>query len=249
MGNVMMLILGITLFGSTVLLPLYMQTLMGYTAQLAGMALSPGGIAVILCLPIVGKLSGTADVRFLIAFGFAVLSASLWYMTRHLYVGIDFRHAMLLRIYQSIGMAFLFVPINLMATLGLPREKGNAASGMINLFRNMGGDIGIAMVTTMLARHTQMHQNVLVRNAVATNPQWISRLAGTINGLVQRTGLPPLGAQREAMAMLYRSLVSQAAALAYLDVLRVMAIFTMVMVPFVFVVKKVKASGGPAMAH
>jgi MFS transporter, DHA2 family, multidrug resistance protein len=249
MGNVMMLILGITLFGSTVLLPLYMQTLMGYTAQLAGMALSPGGFVVILCLPLVGKLSGTADVRYLIAIGFAVLSASLWYMTKHLYIGIDFRTAMELRMFQSVGLAFLFVPINLMATLDLPRDKSNAASGIINLSRNMGGDIGIAMVTTMLARHSQMHQNVLVRNAVATSPEWMARLNATVSGLISRQGLTAFVAQREALAVLYRAILVQAASLAYLDVLRVMAIFTMVMVPFVFVVKKVKASGGPAMAH
>ena len=147
-------------------------------------------------------------------------------------------------------MAFLFVPINTHGLRsGCRAEKNNAVSGIINLSRNMGGDIGIAMVTTMLARHSQMHQNVLVRNAVATNPQWVSRLAATVNGLVARTGMPLVTAQKQALAMLYRLLLGQAATLAYLDVLRVMAIFTMVMVPFVFVVKKVKAAGGPAMAH
>ncbi len=143
-ANVMMLVLGMSLFGTTVLLPQYTQIYMGYTAQLAGMTLSPGGITVILLLPMVGFLVSRVDQRFLIAFGFTCLSLSLFYMAHHLYQGMDFRTAMLMRIYQSAGLAFLFVPIN---TFRLRRVadgvKNNNSSGIINLFRNMGGDIGI----------------------------------------------------------------------------------------------------------
>ena len=96
--------------------------------------------------------------RILIGFGFATLSASLFYMTRHLYPGIDFRTALELRAFQSVGLAFLFVPINTLIYEGIPPEKNNQVSGIVNLARNMGGDIGIAFVTTMAARRTQFHQ-------------------------------------------------------------------------------------------
>ncbi|HUB07293.1 MAG TPA: DHA2 family efflux MFS transporter permease subunit [Myxococcales bacterium] len=247
-ANVMMLVLGITLLGSTVLLPLFLQTLMGYTAELAGMVLSPGGIVVILLLPLVGALTGRVDLRFLIAFGFGVLSISLFYMTRHLYLGIDFRTAMELRMFQSVGMAFLFVPINTMATMGLPREKGNAASGIINLFRNMGGDFGISLVSFLLLRRTAHHQSILARTMVSGSPDWEGRLAGAAQGLV-RMGSSAFAAQRQAIGLMYGALVRQATTLAYLDILWIMAVFTLVMVPAVFLMKRVKTSGGPAMAH
>ncbi|MHB8419366.1 MAG: DHA2 family efflux MFS transporter permease subunit [Myxococcales bacterium] len=247
-ANVMMLVLGVTLLGSTVLLPLFLQTLMGYTAELAGMVLSPGGIVVILLLPLVGRLTGKVDLRVLIAFGFAVLSFSLFYMTRHLYLEIDFRTAMELRMFQSVGMAFLFVPINTLATLGLPREKSNAASGIINLFRNMGGDFGISLVSFLLLRRTAHHQSVLARTTVAGSPDWERRLSGAARGLAHM-GSSTFAAQRQALGLLYGSLVRQAMTLAYLDILWIMAVFTLVMVPAVFLMKRVKATGGAAMAH
>ncbi|HEY4157405.1 MAG TPA: DHA2 family efflux MFS transporter permease subunit, partial [Polyangiaceae bacterium] len=164
-ANMMMLTLGVALFGSTVLLPQYMQIVMGYTAEQAGMALSPGGFVVILMLPFVGRLVSKVDPRYLIAFGFFLLSMSLFYMTTHLYQGIDFKHAMYLRMYQSTGLAFLFVPINQVVFSGVPPEKNNAVSGIVNLSRNMGGDIGIAFVTTMIARRSQSHQTILAAHA------------------------------------------------------------------------------------
>jgi len=137
----MMLVLGIALYGSTVLLPQYEQVWMGYSAQQAGEALSPGGLTVILLLPLVGRLVSKVDARWLIAFGFAVISASLFHMAHSLYPGIDFRSAVLLRVYQSVGLAFLFVPINTVAYQGVPPEKNNAVSGTINLARNVDAHV------------------------------------------------------------------------------------------------------------
>jgi DHA2 family multidrug resistance protein len=253
-ANVMMLVLGMSLFGTTVLLPQYTQLYMGYTAQLAGMALSPGGIVVILLLPMVGFLVSRVDARYLIAFGFACLSLSLLYMTRHMYQGMDFKTATLMRVYQSAGMAFLFVPINTFAFAGLQMEKSNSASGIINLFRNMGGDIGISFVTTYIARRSQAHQTTLVGHASQLNQAWQSRIDGATNALVHGNpgrgsgGMSPFSAGREAIATVYRSVLAQAATLAYLDVLFVLAIFTACMVPLVLMLKRAKP-GGRAMAH
>ena len=124
------------------------------------------------------------DARFLIAFGFTCLSFSLFYMAHHLYQGMDFRTAMWMRIYQSAGMAFLFVPINTFAFAGLPMEKNNNGSGIINLFRNMGGDIGISFVTTYTARRSQAHQTALVGHTSQLNAAWQSRIDGATNALV-----------------------------------------------------------------
>jgi DHA2 family multidrug resistance protein len=215
---VMMLTLGVALFGTTVLLPQFMQIMMGYTAQQSGMALSPGGVVVILLLPLVGTLVSKFDARYLIAFGFTALSLSLFYMTSHLYQGIDFKTAMLLRIYQSVGMAFLFVPINTLVYSGVAPEKNNSVSGIVNLSRNMGGDVGIAFVTTLIARRSQKHQMDLSSHTT--------------------------GYDHRATAAMYRQLVGQATVLAYIDALKVLAIATALMVPLLSLTRKPR--GAPA---
>jgi DHA2 family multidrug resistance protein len=244
-SNIMMLTLGVSLFGTTVLLPQFTQILMGYTAEQAGMALSPGGFVVILLLPFVGRSIGKVDPRALIAFGFIVLSASLFYMTSHLYQGIDFRQAVLLRVYQSVGLAFLFVPINTLVYNGVPPEKNNSVSGIVNLSRNMGGDVGIAFVTTYIARRSQAHQANLASHTSSFDPAFQARLAALTAG-IQHTGATAADAAHKAMASIYFQLVQQATTLAYIDVLRVMGATTALMIPLLFLTQKPK--GGPAPA-
>ena len=140
--------LGFALLGSTLLLPLFMQTLLGYTAEQSGMALSPGGFAIMVLMPLVGFLLSRFDARWLMVLGLSILSASLFHMTTF-NLQIDFRTAVLARVFQAAGLAFLFVPINTSAYAHLPREKNNAASGLMNLARNIGGSVGISFVTTM----------------------------------------------------------------------------------------------------
>ena len=168
-GNGMMFMLGVALYGTTVLLPQFVQTLMGYTAQEAGLALMPGGFTVMLFMPVVGfLLSRRADARKLVAYGMFVLSMSLFYMTRF-DLQIDFYTATMARVYQAAALAFLFVPINTLVFADLPPEKNNAASGLINLSRNIGGSVGISFVETMLARRSQVHQTYLSQNLSSAN--------------------------------------------------------------------------------
>ncbi|HTN54062.1 MAG TPA: DHA2 family efflux MFS transporter permease subunit [Anaeromyxobacter sp.] len=239
-ASLMMLVLGIALFGSTVLLPQYTQLWMGYSAQLAGEALSPGGLTVILLLPLVGRLVSRVDARYLIAFGFTVLSLSLFHMASTLYPGIDFRTATLLRVYQSIGLAFLFVPINTVAYAGIPLSKNNAVSGIVNLARNMGGDIGIALVTTLLARRSQVHQAYLSAHLDPGNPGVRARLDAIAQAMVH-AGSSSADAAHRAAGALYRQLIQQAQTLAYLDVFFLLGCFTAVMVPIVFLTRRVRA--------
>jgi DHA2 family multidrug resistance protein len=247
-ANVMMLTLGIALFGSTVLLPQFMQVLMGYTAQQSGMALSPGGFVVILILPFVGRLVSKVDARWLIGFGFTILSVSLFYMTAHLYTGIDFGTAVKLRVFQSIGLPFLFIPINTLVYSGVPPEKNNAVAGILNLSRNMGGDIGIAFVTTLIARRSQFHNNILASHGSAFNPTFSARLA-EIGQAFERAGASSVEAMQRAMAVVYRQIQQQAVTLAYLDALKSLAIVTGAMIPLLLLTRKPKAGGAPAGGH
>ena len=243
---ILMLCLGMSLYGSTVLLPQYVQLIMGWSAEDAGLALSPGGVTVILLLPFVGRLVSKLDARPLIMFGFAVLAVSLHHMATTIQPGIDFSTAVWLRIYQSVGMAFLFVPINTMMYAGVPPQKNNQVSGIVNLARNVGGSIGIAFVATEISRRAQMHQSRLASHIVP-GPELTQRLHGIALGL-EHAGISAARATKMAYGALYGQLLRQSATLAYLDVLYLLAIASAIMVPLVLLTKKPKP-GGTAMAH
>jgi MFS transporter, DHA2 family, multidrug resistance protein len=246
-ANLMMLVLGISLFGTTVLLPQFTQVMMGYTAQQAGMALSPGGLTVMVLMPLVGTLIGRVDARRMLAFGFGMLSLSLFYMAHTLTLGMDFKTVVELRVLQSCGLAFLFVPINTLSYVGMPPEKNNAISGIVNLSRNMGGDIGIAMVTTLLARRSQIHQSNLSAYADPYHAVYDGRVKGLAAALETR-GVPHAEAMHKAMATVYRSLGQQAMTLSYNDVLWLMGIGTMCMLPLLLLMKK-NTPGKVSMGH
>lgn len=247
-ANAMMVMLGITLYGTTVLLPQFTQTLLGYSAQDAGEALSPGGVLVICMMPFVGQLVSRVDGRKMIAFGFVCLAGSLVYMATHLSLDMDFRTATWLRLYQSFGMAFLFVPISTLSYVGVPKEKNNAVAGMVNLSRNMGGDIGIAFVTTMLARRASAHQSDLTAHATMFDAPFRQRLAGA-QELIFRAGSTVEDASRKAYGMVYATVERQARTLAYVDVLWLMAFAVFAMVPLAFAMKKPTPGAAPAGAH
>jgi len=149
-------VLGFVLYGSTALLPLFLQTLLGYTAMLSGMVLSPGGIVICIAMPVVGILLRRYQARWLVIFGVAVSAAGLIAMS-HFTLQVDYATAVRGRIVQSFGLAFLFVPISTVAFMRIPRERMNYATGLYNLARNIGGSSGIAATTTILARRAQYH--------------------------------------------------------------------------------------------
>src|SRR5215467_11243607 len=190
-SNLLMFMLGFALLGSTLLLPLFSQTLLGYTAQQAGLALMPGGFMIIILLPLVGFLLSRYTPRWLLLFGLIVLSFSLFHMTRF-DLDIDFRTVATARVIQAVGMAFLFVPINTAAYAFLPREKNNAASGLMNLARNIGGSVGISVVTTMLDRRTQVHLSNLSSNLSASSHALQARI-NALGAMMQSHGGGPPG--------------------------------------------------------
>ncbi|MGB9196000.1 MAG: MFS transporter, partial [Terriglobales bacterium] len=248
-SNFLMFMLGFALLGSTLMLPLFMQTLLGYTAERSGLALMPGGFTIMLCMPIVGFLLSRYSPRWLMLFGLSMLSFSLFHMTTF-DLGVDFRTVTMARVFQAMGLAFLFVPINTAAYSNLPRDKNNAASGLMNLARNIGGSVGISFVTTMLARRAQFHQVRLSENLSAANPEFRGALAGLTNrmsagGMGSGTGAGT--ASQHAYAMLQANVIRQSTMLAYIDNFWLLGIVISCLIPFVFLIRKSKPGGDIAV--
>jgi DHA2 family multidrug resistance protein len=241
----MMLTLGVALFGTTVLIPQFVQMELGYSAQKAGEVLSPGGFAILLLMPLVGFLVSRVDARYLIAFGFVTCSAALFHMA-HWTLGIDYRTAMMARVYQAMSLAFLFVPMNTIAYSGMPPQASNQVSAMINLMRNVGGSIGISLVTTLIVRRAQIHQAYLAANTYAANPKLQQALQGIAQRLSTRSGQAE--ASRQAIGLVAGQVARQSTMLAYIDTFRLMAIVCLVATALVFFAKKIKP-GKAAMGH
>jgi DHA2 family multidrug resistance protein len=242
-ASLMMFTLGIMLFSSLVLMPQFLQTLVGYTSELAGFALSAGGLVLLIEMPIMGQLTTKIQARRLIAFGWLALSISMFYSTQRIDLQISFSAATWLRITQVIGLGFLFVPITLVAYIGIAPEKNNAVAGIVNFMRNMGSSVGTSMVTTLIARRSQFHQARLVENVRLDNPNF----ANTANGLARRLATSGVGrpeAQITAYARLYQGLQAQAATLAYIDTFKVLCVGAAVMFCLSFVLKKNDPGGG-----
>ncbi len=236
-SNVMMFLLGVVLFSSLVMIPQFLQTLLGYTAELAGLVLSLGAALLLVEMPIVGKLTSKLQARYIIAFGWLCVAVSMFYSTTQLGLFVDFRTATRVRISQVIGLGFLFVPITLAAYVGIPAEKSNMVAGIVNFMRNIGSSVGTSMVTTMIARRSQYHQSVLIRETTPGNPVFSNALAKLADHLTQ-SGLSPDDAQVRARGALYRSALNQAGAMAYIDVFWVLGVAAAVMFLLSFVLKK-----------
>ena len=239
-SNLAMFVLGVVLFGSTLLLPQMLQELYGYTAQEAGMVLSPGGITVILLLPMVGVLISRIDARYLIALGFTITSIGLFHLS-HLNLNIDFSTAVWARVLQAAGLAFLFIPIQTVSYMGMAREKSNAISGLTNLSRNIGGSVGISLVTTILARRTQFHQSILAEHTTNFTEAFRNAVTGAANTLMAH-GASPAEAARQAYAVVSNTLGRQASILAYLDTYGLLGLGAAVLAPCIFVMRRARAS-------
>jgi DHA2 family multidrug resistance protein len=242
-ANLMMFTLGILLFSSLVLMPQFLQTLVGYTSQLAGLALSAGGLVLLFEMPIMGKLTTKVQARYLIALGWFLLSIAMYYSTKRIDLLISFKAAVWLRITQVVGLGFLFVPITLVAYIGIPPEKNNSVAGIVNFMRNMGSSVGTSLVTTLIARRSQFHQHTLVDYTRVDNPNF----QNSVNGLTEHLAHSGLGtheAHLQAYARIYQGLQAQAASLAYIDTFMVLAVGAGIMFFLAFVLKKNDPGGG-----
>jgi DHA2 family multidrug resistance protein len=210
--------------------------------------LSPGGIAVMIMMPIVGFLIGKIQARWLVIVGVLITSVSLFHMSQF-NLQIDFQTAMWARIYQSLGMAFLFVPINTMAFYFIAKEKTNNATGIINLARNVGGSVGISLVATMLSRGAQVHQAYLTSHVNPLDPAYRAQLSGLVTTLVTK-GLSLTEATAQAQGMIYGMVQRQASMLAFVDNFRLLGAAMLIIIPCLFLMKKMTPQkGGPVAGH
>lgn len=242
-----MFALGVVLYGTTVLLPVLVQTLMGYTAELSGLVLSPGAVITMFTMPLVGWLLSRYEARWLVIVGLLVLSAGMFELS-HISLTVDFWSLVLIWCISRFGLGFLFVPINVMAFYFVPREKTNNATGLINVARNIGGSVGISLVTTMQARMAQVHQNDLVNRLTPYNQTYQSMLNGTARAL-ESAGSSASQALQQAHGLLYRELLRQASMVSYVNVFWILAVTCLCMIPLMFLMKKMRPRKGPVAAH
>jgi MFS transporter, DHA2 family, multidrug resistance protein len=246
-SNLMMFSLGVLYFASLVIIPQLLQTLMGYTATLAGLVLSASGVVLLFEMPIVGQLTSKFPAKYIMAFGWLCMAASMYYSTATIDLLISFNFASWLRITQAFALGFLFVPINIAAFIGIAPEKSNSVAGMVNFMRNIGSSVGTSMVTTLLARRAQFHQTVLVDQATNYDPAFQNQLRGLASQLVH-SGVSVADSQTNAYARLYQELGGQAQTLAYIDIFKILAIGAAIMFVLTFVLKKNDPRAGGAEA-
>jgi DHA2 family multidrug resistance protein len=246
-ANVAMFALGAILLSSVVLVPIFVQELLGYTAQDAGMVLTPGGLALVLIMPIMGQLVTKVDLRVLIAFGFTLSGLATLY-SLNFDINTAFSSIVLNRIFFSSSLAFLFIPINTVAFSDLPPGKASNASAIINMSRNLGSSVGISLAAAWLQRRSQYHQSVLVEGLNQFNPLYhstLNQLSHVYSGISSGTA----AALARANLNLYNTVVQQATMLALLDDLKVLAICAFALAPFAFLLRKGTASGPAAGGH
>jgi len=234
----MMYTLGVVLYGTTLLLPILLQTLMGYTAMQSGLVLLPGGLVLLACLPFVGALLDRFSPRWIIASGLLIMATGLFQLS-HLDLSAGTRSPVFDWIISRMGTAFLFVPINVMAFYFVPRGKMNNASGLINLARNVGASTGISFVTTMLDRRSQFHQNVLSANLQAGNIRYQAAMHHLAHLLTAR-GEDAAHALSGAQALVYDEMQRQAMMLSFIDNFRLMGMICVCVLPLLFVMKRKK---------
>ena len=230
------LLFGFVLYGSTVLIPLFTQTLMGYTAMLSGMAVSPSGLVIMFFMPIVGFLVAHIDSRKMIIFGALVVSLALFSMGRFS-LDVSFGTIVSARMLQGLGMAFIFVPLSTVSYAFIRAADRGAASSLISLARNIGASVGIATMATMISRQAQIHQGILVAHATPQDPAYTAWIAQLTASFASQTSDLAQAAQ-QAQAVVYRMIEAQARTLAFVDVFRMMSFAFLIVVPMMLLIRK-----------
>ena len=235
-ATVIIMTIGVILFGTTQFIPQLVQQVLGYTAQQAGLALTMGGIVTLLTMPLAGILSGYVQPRTLMGLAFAVEAVAMWNMT-HFDTTVTFGDIALARMWQSAPIPFLFVPLISAAYVGLPGQKTNRASAMIAVGRNIGGSIGISLVQALLARRQQFHQARLVAGLQPLNPVYAHGVHALAQTLTAR-GASPAAASRMAVGTLYQIVQRQANMMAFNDAFWALMLFIIVILPILFLMKR-----------
>jgi MFS transporter, DHA2 family, multidrug resistance protein len=236
------------LYASAVSIPQFTQQVLLYTPTWAGLVLSPGGIAIMVLIPVVNAVVEVVQTRYVIAFGFLVLGFALLSTSTIITPDVDFRTLMMMRTLQSAGLGFLLVPINTVAFLTLPRELNNDGAALFAMFRNVFGSIGISLATAAITERTQVHQAYLSRWTTPLH-QPFETLIATYEQALRAMGRAGSAVRDDAVGRIYQVFQLQAAVLAYADIFMYAGVIALIMVPFSFLVAPIKCSPRPSPHH
>jgi DHA2 family multidrug resistance protein len=243
---VLMFIIGFILNATTVLIPQFVQDMLGYSAQQAGMILMPGGFLLMMIFPVAGKLVSIVQPKWLMMAGLLITAGAVWHMSGF-NADVTFHQVAMARVYQVIGLPLFFVPLNTIAYSNLPPGKNNNASALMNLMRNLGGSVGIALAVTMLERGTQTNLNYLSAHLTSFDSAFTDRLTAMV-AMFMGQGYSYSDAMNHALAAIFQTVQRQATMLAYLQVFRLMAAGCLVVMAVVLTLGRVdmkhKGAGG-----
>jgi MFS transporter, DHA2 family, multidrug resistance protein len=244
MAFIVMLAVGAFLFGSNQITPQLMQTNFPYTAMLSGLAMMPGGIAMLIMMPVIGQIAGRTQPKYLIAIGFTIIALAMWYSTT-LVPDASFSYFATVRIFQTVGMPFMFIPINFVAYTGLPQQKTAEGSALINVARNLGGSVGVSLANTELVQRSQFHQARLVENLDPSSPTFQSAQHHLTQYFTQFGS--SAGAQGRSIGLIGQLVANQAGLMAYIDIFYSWSILAAALVPIVLLlIRRVGPVNGPA---
>lgn len=246
-GVLLMTTLGAVLYGTTAALPIFLQTMMGYPALQSGYALSPRGAAAFISTFVIGRLVGRIRNRYLITVGFSLLAASSFWLG-HINLQISVWNVIWPSVLNGVAISFIFTPLTTSAMGYLRQEQMANATGIYNLMRNLGGSLGIALVSTLVLRRAQVHQSIMVAHLTPFDPVYAQRLAAATHALTPQSG--PVLAHLQAQGLLYNSMLSQANLWAFVENFRLFGVLCLACLPLVLLFKKVKkGTKAPTGAH
>ncbi len=246
-GNTMMFFVGFCLYSSIMLIPLFLQTLMGYNATMAGMVLAPGGLATLLTMPIVGAMLSKYDGRKIVLAGL-IIGASSMFIMQGFTLEASYWDFVWPRIVLGVGLAMIFVPLTTVTLSTISREEMGNATGMFNLLRNIGGSVGIAIAATLLARYNQFYQNVLVSHISPLNQAFRIKQGIIKAGLIAK-GMNPFAADKASLSAIYGIVRREAGILSYNRIFFIVGLAFLVIIPLLLLLKKQKIGAPAAGVH
>ena len=245
-GVLLMTVLGAVLYGTTAALPIFLQTMMGYSALQSGLTLSPRGLGAFVTTFLVGQLVGRVRNRVLITIGFSLLAASSFWLG-HINLEVSMRDVILPSVLNGIAISFIFTPLTTAAMGYLRQDQMANATGIYNLMRNLGGSFGIALVSTIIIRRAQVHQALMVGHLTPYDPVYVERLAAATRALTPQSG--PVLAQAQAHGLIYNALLGQASLWAFVENFRLFGLLCLFCLPLVLLFKRVRRGARGAGAH
>ena len=239
--------MGAILYASSVVIPQFAQQELGYTATISGLILSPGGVVVIVLIPIVGIIMKRVQTRYIVMFGFSVMGFALLYSSG-LVPSIDFNTLVYMRSAQTAALAFLFVPISQIAYLTLPQRLRSDGAALYSMFRNVFGSVGISMSTALITQRTQVDQAQLSKFMTPFHQPYntyISQAEQTFRNM----GRAASTVHDAAVGQIYQTYLKQASVLAYSNVFLYASVIAFCVVPFCLLISKKTAAGGGGGGH